>query len=275
LDSKFTTLSNELKIHYLEDNNKSDTTLLMIHGLSSSCFLWTPLIKELNKHKFNIYAIDLKGHGLSGKPENGYSMKSLSEDVINFIKKMKLNNVIIIGQSMGADLGVLVSTKINDKIIGCIGIDGGAINLKQKFLIKKIALKALEPPNMEGIDKDVMLNRMREHRKDWSEEAIQGQFSIFEVDNNNKIKKRLKLENHMKILNGLWDNSPIENLLASKVPIYLILVKFDLNLNKFKNKDVKIEIKQVDGDHDIHAQKPKLVSDLIMKKIKGNFFEKR
>jgi len=275
LDSKFTTLSNELKIHYLEVNNKSDTTLLMIHGLSSSCFLWTPLIKELNKHKFNIYAIDLKGHGLSGKPENGYSMKSLSEDVINFIKKMKLNNVIIIGQSMGADLGVLVSTKINDKIIGCIGIDGGAINLKQKFLIKKIALKALEPPNMEGIDKDIMLNRMREHRKDWSEEAIQGQFSIFEVDNNNKIKKRLKLENHMKILNGLWDNSSIENLLASKVPIYLILVKFDLNLNKFKNKDVKIEIKQVDGDHDIHAQKPKLVSDLIMKKIKGNFFEKR
>ena len=275
MDSKFTTLSNELKIHYLEDNNKSDTTLLMIHGLSSSCFLWTPLIKELNKHKFNIYAIDLKGHGLSGKPENGYSMKSLSEDVINFIKKMKLNNVIIIGQSMGADLGVLVSTKINDKIIGCIGIDGGAINLKQKFLIKKIALKALEPPNMEGIDKDIMLNRMREHRKDWSEEAIQGQFSIFEVDNNNKIKKRLKLENHMKILNGLWDNSSIENLLASKVPIYLILVKFDLNLNKFKNKDVKIEIKQVDGDHDIHAQKPKLVSDLIMKKIKGNFFEKR
>lgn len=275
MDSKFTTLSNELKIHYLEDNNKSDTTLLMIHGLSSSCFLWTPLIKELNKHKFNIYAIDLKGHGLSGKPENGYSMKSLSEDVINFIKKMNLNNVIIIGQSMGADLGVLVSTKINDKIIGCIGIDGGAINLKQKFLIKKIALKALEPPNMEGIDKDVMLNRMREHRKDWSEEAIQGQFSIFEVDNNNKIKKRLKLENHMKILNGLWDNSSIENLLASKVPIYLILVKFDLNLNKFKNKDVKIEIKQVDGDHDIHAQKPKLVSDLIMKKIKGNFFEKR
>ena len=79
----------------------------------------------------------------------------------------------------------------------------------------------------------------------------------------------------MKILNGLWDNSSIENLLASKVPIYLILVKFDLNLNKFKNKDVKIEIKQVDGDHDIHAQKPKLVSDLIMKKIKGNFFEKR
>ena len=275
MDSKFTTLSNELKIHYLEDNNKSDITLLMIHGLSSSCFLWTPLIKELNKHKFNIYAIDLKGHGLSDKPEDGYSMKSLSEDVINFIKKMKLNNVIIIGQSMGADLGVLVSTKINDKIIGCIGIDGGAINLKQKFLIKKIALKALEPPNMEGIDKDVMLNRMREHRKDWSEEAIQGQFSIFEVDNNNKIKKRLKLENHMKILNGLWDNSSIENLLASKVPIYLILVKFDLNLNKFKNKDVKIEIKQVDGDHDIHAQKPKLVSDLIMKKIKGNFFEKR
>ena len=112
-----------------------------------------------------------------------------NQDVINFIKKMKLNNVIIIGQSMGADLGVLVSTKINDKIIGCIGIDGGAINLKQKFLIKKIALKALEPPNMEGIDKDVMLSRMRKHRKDWSEEAIQGQFSIFEVDNNNTKKK--------------------------------------------------------------------------------------
>ena len=273
MKSKFTTLNNELKIHYLENNNNSDVTLLMIHGLSSSCFLWTPLIRELNKYKFNIYAIDLKGHGLSDKPEEGYSMKSLSEDVINFIEKMKLNNVIIIGQSMGADLGVLVSTIKDDKIIGCIGVDGGAINLKQKFLLKNIALKALKPPDLEGIDKEIMLNRMRKHRQDWSEEAIQGQFSIFEVDDNNKIKKRLSLENHMKILNGLWNNNSIENLLACKVPIYLILVKFNLNLKKFKNKDAKIEIDKVDGDHDIHAQKPKFISDLIINKIKGNFFE--
>jgi len=273
--SKYLSVNDDLNIHYLEITKKSPKlSLLLIHGLSSSAFLWTPLVNEFKNNNFDIYAIDLRGHGLSQKPESGYSMDNLSKDITDFIEKKDLNNVIVIGQSLGGDLSVLVSAKSNQRIIGCIGIDGGAINLKKKFKNKDSALKELRPPDLNGIHKDVMLERLRKNKPDWSEDAILGQFSIFEVDKKNLIKKRLKLKNHLKILNSLWDNNPIQNLKKVNVPTLLILVKYNTDLTYLNNLDVKIEVERVSGDHDIHAQKPKLVYELIYKRIKRKFFEK-
>ena len=103
----------------------------MIHGLSSSSFLWEPLIDELGSN-FNFYSLDLRGHGLSSKPEIGYDLETLSSDINLFIERLKLKNIIIMGQSMGAEVSIITSLK-NKNIKGCIAIDGGVINLKKRF----------------------------------------------------------------------------------------------------------------------------------------------
>ena len=99
----------------------------MIHGLSSSSFLWEPLIDEMGS-KYNFYSIDLRGHGLSSKPEIGYDLETLSDDINLFIEKLNLKNIIIIGQSMGAEVSVLTSLK-NKNIKGCIAIDLSLIHI--------------------------------------------------------------------------------------------------------------------------------------------------
>ena len=53
----------------------------MIHGLSSSSFLWEPLIDKLGKN-YNYYALDLRGHGLSDKPDQGYELSTLQKVII-------------------------------------------------------------------------------------------------------------------------------------------------------------------------------------------------
>ena len=271
--SKYIYLPNDLRFHYLEKTIKNpDFTLLFLHGLSSSAYLWVPLVKEFESNKSDIYCLDLRGHGLTDKPEGMYSIESLSNDVLNFIKKKNLKNIIIIGQSMGGDLGVSICQQSNERIIGCIGIDGGAINLKGNFESKKAALEKLRPPDLDGMDKDVMLKRLRKNWPDWSEEAIMGQFSIFSVDKNNKITKRLSLSNHIKILESLWENDSVLNLKNIKVPLLLILVKYNTDLTFIKDSNVTIDIERLNGDHDIHAQKPKLVYEIIKKRIGENFF---
>ena len=99
-----------------------------------------------------------------------------------------------------------------------------------------------------------------------------GQFSIFSVDKNNKITKRLSLNNHIKILESLWENDSISNLKNIKVPLLLILVKYNIDLAFIKDSNVTIDIERLNGDHDIHAQKPKLVYEIIKKRIEGKFF---
>ena len=276
MNSKYIELPDNLRLHYLERTTRNpDYTLLFLHGLSSSSYLWVPLIKEFESGKSDIYCLDLRGHGLTDKPEGNYSLETLANDVLNFIKKKNLKNIIIIGQSMGGDLGVLICQKVNERIAGCIGIDGGAINLKENFESKKVALEKLRPPDLDGMDKDVMLTRLRKNWPDWSEDAIMGQFSIFSVNKDNKITKRLSLINHLKILESLWENDSISNLKNIKVPLLLILVKYNTDLTFIKDSNVRIDIERVNGDHDIHAQKPKLVHKLIEKKINGKFFEKK
>jgi len=275
LNSKYIDLPDNLRLHYLESTTRNpDYTLLFLHGLSSSSYLWVPLIKEFESGKSDIYCLDLRGHGLTDKPEGNYSLETLANDVLNFIKKKNLKNIIMIGQSMGGDLGVSICQKVNERIVGCIGIDGGAINLKENFESKKVALEKLRPPDLDGMDKDVMLTRLRKNWPDWSEDAIMGQFSIFSVNKDNKITKRLSLINHLKILESLWENDSISNLKNIKVPLLLILVKYNTDLTFIKDSNVRIDIERVNGDHDIHAQKPKLVHKIIEKRINGKFFEK-
>ena len=269
--SKFLKLDNKLTFHYLERSKKENKiNFLLIHGLSSSAFLWEPLVDEMG-NEFNFYAIDLRGHGLSDKPNSGYDLYTIKNDVNLFIEKLNLENLIIIGQSMGVEISLLSS--INSKHVkGCIGIDGGFYDLKKKYKNKKECLEALKPPDLNGINKEEMLKILRNHHPDWSEKAILGQFSIFEVDNEDKIIKRLELKNHIKILESLWDNDSIDNLKFITVPIFLILVNFKVNINDFDHDKIKIDIEKLEGDHDIHAQKPEIVSKIIKERLSRKFF---
>ena len=50
MKSNFVRINNRLNLHYLEEKNRSDYTLLLIHGLSSSAYLWEPITKKFRKH---------------------------------------------------------------------------------------------------------------------------------------------------------------------------------------------------------------------------------
>ena len=99
-----------------------------------------------------------------------------------------------------------------------------------------------------------------------------GQFSIFDVDDEDKIIKRLELKNHLKLLESLWENNSVSNLKSIPVPILFILVNFDINLKDFEHAKIKLKVKKLIGDHDIHAQKPKVVSNIIKDELKSGFF---
>ena len=273
MKSNFVRINNRLNLHYLEEKNRSDYTLLLIHGLSSSAYLWEPITKKFNNHDLNIYALDLRGHGLSDKPDGEYSLSQLSQDVKSFIIQKKLENIIVVGQSMGADLGVILSSEKNSKIVGCVCIDGGAIDLKQKYRDWDNCFDKLKPPMLDGEDKDSLMKRWKRYKTDWPQEALDSQMNIFEIDSENKIKKRLSLENHMKIVRSIWENKPYFYLNSLEVPILFILVNFSLNYKKIVNKNLNIKQVKLEGDHDIHAQKPDIVSDIIVSAIQENFFE--
>ena len=45
-----------------------------------------------------------------------------------------------------------------------------------------------------------------------------------------------------------------------------------MNKNDFDHDKIKIDIEKLEGDHDIHAQKPEIVSKIIKERLSRKFF---
>ncbi len=93
-------------INYEIDKNiygSKKPILIFVHGAGGNLRAWDEERKILNKSKFKTLAIDLRGHGLSGRPHtiNHYSLNKFSQDIYDVINTEKLKNFIIIGHCFG------------------------------------------------------------------------------------------------------------------------------------------------------------------------------
>jgi pimeloyl-ACP methyl ester carboxylesterase len=101
------------------DKGSGVKTLLFIHGLSSNLEAWKKNIGQL-QDKYRCIAVDLPGYGKSSRNSPSYSLSDYSQFIKDFIKKKELENVILVGHSMGGQIAVhslLSSQDLFDKLI--------------------------------------------------------------------------------------------------------------------------------------------------------------
>src|SRR2546423_1872056 len=85
--SRFVVIDN-VKIHYVVEGRGQD--IVLIHGLAANIYCWRKLIPILAR-KFRVWAIDLKGFGLSDKPRgSSYDLQTQALLVSHFIEHMNL-----------------------------------------------------------------------------------------------------------------------------------------------------------------------------------------
>ncbi len=78
--------------------------LLLLHGLGSSCRDWEYQIPVLAE-QYRVIAMDMRGHGRSGKPRERYSIRGFAGDVEALIEHLNLGPVHVLGLSMGGMIG--------------------------------------------------------------------------------------------------------------------------------------------------------------------------
>ncbi|MVM37664.1 alpha/beta fold hydrolase [Spirosoma sp. HMF3257] len=111
----------ETAIHYVVAGNKLPT-LVFVHGADIDLTYWKAQLAYFADH-YSVIALDLPGHGKSGREKPQWSVKTMGEEVATFIKSLALEQVILIGHSMGGDVNLVAATTYPDPIIGFIGID--------------------------------------------------------------------------------------------------------------------------------------------------------
>ena len=75
--------------------------LVLLHGYGASTYSWRYVSSHFSK-SYRVISIDLKGFGLSDKPtNNNYSVLDQSYIISEFIKEHNLDNIILVGHSLG------------------------------------------------------------------------------------------------------------------------------------------------------------------------------
>lgn len=98
-----------------------DTALLFIHGWCINQTYWSEQIPIVAKN-YRVVTIDLPGFGQSGDNRSDWSMEAYGQDVQAVIEQLDLQQVILVGHSMGGDI-MLEAALRTDAVIALIGID--------------------------------------------------------------------------------------------------------------------------------------------------------
>lgn len=104
----------DYEIAYIDEGN-SENILLFIHGLGSYLKAWDRNIPELKKH-FRCIALDLPGYGKSSKQVHSGKVSFYTEMLKEFISKLRLKNVSLVGHSMGGQIAASYVISFPDEI---------------------------------------------------------------------------------------------------------------------------------------------------------------
>lgn len=117
--------SNGIKLHYLEYPGNQPTIVLM-HGLTANSHAFDGLIAAGLSPKFRVISVDLRGRGLSDKPNRGYSIASHAKDIIGLLDNLGIEEAILGGHSFGGLLSVYLARHYPERVDKLILLDAAA-----------------------------------------------------------------------------------------------------------------------------------------------------
>jgi len=108
---------------YLENDVKSDVTLVLIHGFGGNKDNWSRMVEDLDD-KYHVIVPDLPGHGEStSTPGLGYTTTQQAQYFTAFIKAKKIKNFHIVGHSMGGAIALRYANDNRENVTSLILID--------------------------------------------------------------------------------------------------------------------------------------------------------
>lgn len=103
--------------------------VLLVHGLSNTAWSWAPVARRVRAVR-HVVAMDLRGHGLSDAPTEGYDQTTLAEDVVAVAEGSGLlaspsDRVVVAGHGFGAIVAAWTALELGERCAGLVLVDGG------------------------------------------------------------------------------------------------------------------------------------------------------
>ena len=247
--------------------------LLCLHGLASNALWWDP-VGELLAPRHRVVAVDLRGHGLSDRPERGYGFADVVSDLVALLPQLGLQQPVAVGHSWGASVALeLAAAQSSVRAVVCV--DGGALDIRRVFGSNWEEAEAkMRPPQLAGLTEArvrTMVGRSGLGEEVGEEEATRILLGNFE-EGAKGLAPRLDLRRHMEIAHALYQLDQAQLLGRVACPVLFVMAVNDEGLAGAKRAAVEearsrlsapSEAVFVRGIHDLPVQRPREVAAAI------------
>ena len=137
-------------LSYLEAGS-GDPALLFIHGWCCDGTHWRNQLAAL-EGDHRVLALDLRGHGESGKPDQDYTIGRFAEDVTWLCQEIGLERPLIVGHSMGGVIALNMVRRWPQLAQAVVFVDAGITPFPEQFKpMMDSMIEALKSPRYQDV----------------------------------------------------------------------------------------------------------------------------
>ncbi len=205
------------------DIGSGDKTILLVHGLAGNAGFWRYVIPELSKN-YRVIAVDLPGYGKSQKGAYPYNMTFYADRVKRLADELKLDKFVLVGHSMGGQIGITFSLKYPERLEKLIlASPAGVEEFEQgegDWLRSVITKSGVKKTTEEGIRKNLAMNFYSWNNKwEWMVEERVGMIKAKDFDE--------FAYTVVRCVNGMLDEPTFDKIKNISVPTLIVYGKYD------------------------------------------------
>jgi len=255
--------------------------VLLVHGLSSNARLWDEVAGHLSAAGHPVLAVDLRGHGASADvPDTDTDdpdapptdpTRTAAQDLDAVCVDLGWSAPVVAGHAWGGNIALQLASDRPDLVHALALVEGGWLHLGDQWPTLDDAWSLLAPPMFDGVDARELRMSLRAGHPGWSAAAVEAALGNLRERVDGSVTPWLDRERHRAILGSMLRHRPRTLYGQVRCPVRLLAAFSPAGpprkraqvaeaLAAFENGEL---IEFPGADHDLHAQQPARVAELI------------
>jgi pimeloyl-ACP methyl ester carboxylesterase len=214
---------------HVRDWGGGGQAVVLLHGLASNCRIWDGVAPRLVAAGLRTVALDQRGHGESDQPDRGYDFATVGRDLAAAVAALGLARPLLVGHSWGGNVVLQYAADRDDREdlpearearmpeareapAGLALVDGGFIEVAAwPGMTREKAREQLAPPRFAVPVEDWLRQAGRwmppgvNSQDGWVREFLR---AGVEVDADGIARARFHFDNHMQVVDALYEQRP-------------------------------------------------------------------
>jgi pimeloyl-ACP methyl ester carboxylesterase len=196
---------------HARDWGGSGRPVVLLHGLASNARIWDGVASRLAGAGLRVVALDQRGHGSSDQPSSGYDFATVVRDLEAALAALGLERPVLVGHSWGANVALQLAAGRPGAVAGLALVDGALTGVAAwAGATREEARRRLAPPRFAVPLGDWLARAGRFDAggpagQTWVRDYLR---AGVEVDDQGVARSRFHFDNHMQVVDALWDQRP-------------------------------------------------------------------